>query len=48
MKTRLFIDEIDGTVFVIIDHEDGSFTSMQKEEYDRRQANQNNPIGGVE
>jgi len=47
MKTRLFTDEIDGTVFVIIDHEDGSFTAIRKEEYDRRQAEQSTqPIGG--
>ena len=34
MKTRFFTDEKDGTVFVIIDHEDGSFVSMPKEVYD--------------
>ena len=44
MKTRLFTDEIDGTVFVIIDHEDGSFTAMPKEEYDKRQEEQSTEI----
>jgi hypothetical protein len=36
---------IDGTEVehVIIDHRDGSFTSMPKAEYDRRQAEQSTP-----
>lgn len=35
------IDEIE---HAIIEHADGSFTSMHKSEYDRRQAEQSTPI----
>jgi hypothetical protein len=30
----------------IIEHADGSFTSMLKSTYEEQQANQNNPVGG--
>jgi hypothetical protein len=40
---RTFTDELDGQEFVIIDREDGSFTSMTQAEYDRRQAEQSTP-----
>ncbi len=32
----------------IIEHSDGSFTSMLKSEYDRRQAEQSTPMVAVE
>jgi hypothetical protein len=40
--------ERDGTIteFVLIDHGNDQFTSMPKSEYDKQQANQNNPVGG--
>jgi hypothetical protein len=34
---RTFIDELDGKEFVIIDREDGSFTSMSKAHYEAEQ-----------
>ena len=40
---KLFIDEITGEEYAIIEHADGSFTSMTKAEYDRRQAEQSTP-----
>ena len=36
---KLFIDEITGTEFAIIEHEDNSTTSMTKAVYDEQQAN---------
>jgi hypothetical protein len=43
-------DPMSGEVFehAIIDRGNGEFTSMLKSTYDEQQANQNNPIGGVE
>ena len=43
-KITSFIDEKDGTEFVVIDRGNGDFTSMPKAEYDRRQAEQSTPI----
>ena len=44
---KVIIVEIDGTAGVethaIIEHADGSFTSMPKAEYDRQQAEQSTP-----
>jgi hypothetical protein len=38
-----FIDEKDGTEFVVIDRGNGEFTSMPKSEYDKQQAEQSTP-----
>lgn len=38
-----FIDEKDGTEFVVIDKGNGEFTSMPKLEYDKQQAEQSTP-----
>jgi hypothetical protein len=35
---RIFIDELDGTEHAIIEHADGSFTSMHKSTYDELKA----------
>lgn len=40
------VNDLDGTDHVIIDHGDGSFTSMLKSTYDEQQANKDNPVGG--
>jgi hypothetical protein len=40
---KIVIDS-DGTEYAVIQHTDGSFTSMTKTEYDRRQAEQSTPI----
>jgi hypothetical protein len=37
-------DELDGTEHVIIEHEDGSTTSMLKSTYEAQQAEQSTPI----
>jgi len=39
---KIVIDS-DGTEYAVIEHPDGSFTSMTKAEYDRRQAEQSTP-----
>jgi len=44
-KITSFIDEKDGTEFVVIDRGNGDFTSMPKAEYDRRQAEQSTHLG---
>jgi hypothetical protein len=36
---RTFTDELDGKEFVIIDREDGSFTSMTKAHYEELETN---------
>ena len=50
MENVTFIEteNLDGTTseHAIIEHADGSFTSMTKETYEEQQANQNNPVGG--
>jgi hypothetical protein len=44
--TFITTENFDGvsTEHAIIEHADGSFTSMSKAEYDRRQAEQSTPI----
>jgi hypothetical protein len=45
-KMTIVLDEFKNE-HALIEHEDGSFSSMLKEEYDRRQAEQaDQPIGG--
>ena len=39
-------NDLDGNEYAVIEHADGSFTSMLKSTYDEQQANQNNPVGG--
>jgi hypothetical protein len=39
---------LDNVKHIIIDHGDGSFTSMTKEHYDKLQAEQSTPIVEVE
>jgi hypothetical protein len=41
---KYITDELDGTQHVIIEHEDGSTTSMLKSTYDAMQAEQSTPI----
>jgi hypothetical protein len=41
---RLFIDELDGTEYIIIDHGNEEFTSMTKAHYEAMQAEQSTPI----
>ena len=43
-KMTVFIDELDGKEYAIIDHGNEQFTSMTKAEYDRQQAEQSTPI----
>lgn len=43
---KIFVDELDGSEHVIIDNEDGSFTSMLKSTYDAMQEAQQN-LGGI-
>jgi hypothetical protein len=43
MENLTFI-EIDGVEHIIIDRGNGEFTSMDKSEYDRRQAEQSTPM----
>jgi hypothetical protein len=38
------IEPLTDAVVVLIDNGDGTFTSMTKEEYDRRQAEQSTPM----
>ena len=44
MDKVTYLTDTDGVEHAIIDHGDGSFTSMPKTEYDRRQAEQSTPI----
>ena len=44
MDKMKIITDSDGTEYAVIEHADGSFTSMTKAEYDRRQAEQSTPI----
>jgi hypothetical protein len=39
-KMQLFVDELDGTEYAIIDRGNGEFTSMLKSTYDEMIANQ--------
>jgi hypothetical protein len=43
MENITYITDIDGVEHAIIEHADGSFTSMPKTEYDRQQAEQSTP-----
>jgi len=40
MTIREFTDEQDGSIHIIIEHEDGSTTSMLKSTYDELKANE--------
>jgi hypothetical protein len=45
--TFIEVEGLEGTqTHAIIEHTDGSFTSMLKSTYEEQQANQNNPVGG--
>jgi hypothetical protein len=47
--TFIEVEALDGVVeHAIIEHADGSFTSMPKSEYDRREAEQSTPIESAE
>ena len=41
---RLFIDELDGTEYIIIDQGNGEFTSMTKAHYEAMQTEQSTPM----
>ena len=43
MENIKYITDKDGVEHAIIEHADGSFTSMTKEHYDRQQAEQSTP-----
>jgi hypothetical protein len=42
-NVTFLISELDGVEYAIIDRGNNEFTSMTKEEYDRRQAEQSTP-----
>jgi hypothetical protein len=42
---KLFTDELSGQEHAIIEHADGSFTSMLKSTYDEQQAALSTPLG---
>ena len=44
MDKVTYITDINEVEHALIDHGDGSFTSMPKSEYDRQQAEQSTPI----
>ena len=44
MENITFITDIDGAEHVIIEHANGSFTSMTKATYEAQQAEQSTPI----
>jgi hypothetical protein len=48
MENITIVKDEQGNEHIIIDRGNGEFTSMLKSTYDEQQANQNNPIGGVE
>jgi hypothetical protein len=43
-KVTFFVDKLDGLEHAILEHADGSFTSMPKEVYDKHQAEQSTPM----
>ena len=43
-NTRIFIDELTGVEYVIIDRGNNEFTSMLKSTYDAMQAEQSTPM----
>jgi hypothetical protein len=43
-NVTFLVSELDGVEYAIIDRGNNEFTSMTKEEYDRRQAEQSTPI----
>lgn len=45
--TFIEVETLNGVeTHAIIEHADGSFTSMTKAHYDEMQANKDNPVGG--